>query len=60
MWLMFFVSLSSEIMSGNGEEHDSIHSFEESTEESYIQAEGEEELQEISMDDPVKITAGPK
>lgn len=41
-------------MSGNGEEQDSIISFEESTEESYNHAEGEEELQEISMDDPVR------
>lgn len=38
-------------MSGNGEEQDSIISFEGSTEESYNHAEGEEE-QEISMDDP--------
>lgn len=41
-------------MSGNGEEQDSIISFEGSTEESYNHAEGEEELQEISMDDPVR------
>lgn len=40
-------------MSGNGEEQDSIISFEGSTEESYNHAEGEEE-QEISMDDPVR------
>lgn len=42
------------VMSGNGEEQDSIISFEGSTEESYNHAEGEEELQEISMDDPVR------
>lgn len=60
MGLMFLVSLSGQVMSENGEEHDSIHSFGEPTEESYIQAEGEEELQEISMDDPVKILDRPK